>query len=90
MKKPKKIVIPTRTLRSAVYERLYQTNGGNKGLRYDEVLELLKQEFPNCRTTLKGLRWYATTFQKENPEVRMPERPRRSKKFNTNRDPRTA
>jgi len=79
-----------RTIRAAVYEKLCQTNGSNLGLRYDEILASLKEEFPNCKTTLKGLRWYATTFQKQNPGFIMPLRPRRPHKWGRGRDPNKA
>lgn len=78
------------TIKSAVLELLYYLNGNNEGLRYDEILNSLREEFPDCKTTLKGLRWYATTFQRKFPDRRMPIRPRRSKKYREGYNPKTA
>jgi len=66
-----------RSIRAAAETLLLETvedNGRTRGLRYDEIMERLRSEFPGSNTTVSCLRWYATKLNGTN--ARMPYRPR--------------
>lgn len=71
-----------RTIREAAEQWLLAKNGYDPktkrdiGYSYKEILELIKDEFPKCKTTVKCLRWYSTKIQEDNKSCKMPYRPR--------------
>lgn len=55
-------------------------NARSVGLPYDEVLAAVREEFPNCETTVACLRWYAVKVRSEEYEgYRLPQRRPRAK-----------
>lgn len=71
-----------RTIREASEGLLLETvrkderTGRSIGRPYLEILGRIKEEFPECETTVKCLRWYAVHLNRD-PDIRMPFRPRK-------------
>lgn len=69
-----------RTIQAAAEELLkataYVEDGKNIGHPYEYVLRHVLEEFPDCNTTIKCMRWYNTKLN-ANPDVIMPIRPRK-------------
>lgn len=49
----------------------------NPGYTYEEILEKVHKKFPEAKTTLNNLRFYASMAKKGG--VKLPERPRKKK-----------
>lgn len=71
---------PQRTIKQASYEMLLlhdqdDHTGRSMGLSYEEILRRLREEFPDCETTDKCLRWYAVQLNTDG--AKLPGRPRK-------------
>jgi hypothetical protein len=53
-------------------------NGRSEGLPYEDILAAVRQEFPNAKTTVACLRWYAVQLRERGEMV--PNRPRAESK----------
>lgn len=52
------------------------------GIAYDEIIRLIQDEFPGCKTTVACLRWYSVKIRVEEAgyeELRLPQRRPRAK-----------
>lgn len=56
----------------------FEQGGKEYGLSYEDILAAIKAEFPNGKTSLACLRWYAVQLRERNEKV--PNRPRAPKK----------
>jgi len=54
-------------------------------ISYDAIIARIRTKFPNAKTSVQCLRWYATKMREEN--VDMPNRPRKPRKDHSAIDP---
>lgn len=79
----KKRHVVARTIKQAAYEHLLSVEvkdhtGRDIGFSYEEILGRLRDEFPDCDTTDKCLRWYAVQLNTDG--AKLPWRPRKPPK----------
>ena len=65
------------TLRSVAEVKLLEMDGNGNGLTYEAILVSLKESFPDAKTSVGCLRWYAAKMTKVG--VALPKRTRNKK-----------